>query len=69
MAINKPIVANKEIPEIRNVLDESGAGILVEFESNSFAEGMIKLLDDPVKAREMGLKGRDWVAKNRFMNI
>ena len=66
MAINKPIVANKEIPEIRNVLDESGAGILVEFESNSFAEGMIKLLDDPVKARVMGLKGRDWVAKNRI---
>ena len=65
MAINKPTVANKEIPELKQVLEESGAGILVKFESESFAEGILLLLNDPIKAHEIGQKGRDWVVKNR----
>lgn len=45
MSINKPIVANYEIPEHKKVLEDSGAGILVKFEPESFAEGMIKLIE------------------------
>jgi glycosyltransferase involved in cell wall biosynthesis len=65
MSIGKPIVANKEIPEQRIVLDESGCGILVEFNSDSFADGITKLLNDPKNSKEMGIKGYDWVRKNR----
>lgn len=69
MAINKPIVANKEIPELKNVLDESRAGILVKFQSNSFAEGMIELLDHPLEAYQMGHRGRVWIVKNRSYEL
>jgi glycosyltransferase involved in cell wall biosynthesis len=65
MSIGKPIVSNKEIPEQMIVLNESGCGLLVEFNSDSFAEGIIKLLRDPKKSKEMGKKGYEWVLKNR----
>lgn len=65
MAMGKPVVANEEIPEQKEVIQESGGGILVKFEDESFAEGIIKLLDNPEEAKEMGRKGHEWVMKNR----
>jgi glycosyltransferase involved in cell wall biosynthesis len=65
MSIGKPIVSNKEIPEQMTVINESGCGLLVEFNSDSFADGIIKLLTDPKKSKEMGRKGYEWVTKNR----
>ena len=65
MACEKPVVANEEIPEQKEVIEESGGGILVKFEAESFADGIIGLLDNPDKAKEMGIKGHEWVVKNR----
>lgn len=65
MAMGKPIVANEEIPEQKEVIEESGGGILVKFDGESFASGIIELLDNPNKAKEMGRKGHEWVVKNR----
>ena len=65
MAMGKPVVANEEIPEQKEIIKESGGGILVKFEAESFAEGIIKLLDNPEMAKEMGRRGREWVVKNR----
>lgn len=65
MAMEKPTIANKGIFEQEKVLTESGAGILVNFDSNSFADGMIELLENPHKTGEMGEKGRKWVLNNR----
>lgn len=65
MALCKPVVANYEIPEQEEVMQESGGGVLVKFEAESFANGIIKLLDDLERAKEMGRKGHEWVVKNR----
>ncbi|MFC2002755.1 glycosyltransferase family 4 protein [Chloroflexota bacterium] len=69
LAMAKPVVANKEIPEHRKVLEESGGGILVPFTPEAFANAIIKLLDNPQEAAEMGDKGREWVVKNRSYEI
>ena len=65
MAMEKPVVANEEIPEQKEVIRESGGGVLVKFESESFANGIIKLLNNPERGEEMGKKGHEWVVKNR----
>jgi glycosyltransferase involved in cell wall biosynthesis len=69
MAMAKPVVANEEIPEHKEVLEQSGGGILVTFTPEAFAGAMIELLDNPERAAEMGRKGRDWVVKNRSHEI
>lgn len=65
MALGKPVVANDEIPEQEEAMQESGGGVLVKFEVESFANGIIELLDDFERAKEMGRKGYEWVVKNR----
>jgi len=69
MAMAKPVVANGEIPDQTEVLGASGGGILVHFDSESFADGITKLLDNPDRAEEMGRRGRDWVVKNRSYDV
>jgi glycosyltransferase involved in cell wall biosynthesis len=65
MAMGKPVVANEEIPEQKEVIEESGGGILVKFKAESFADGIMELLNNPEEAKEMGKKGHEWVVKNR----
>lgn len=65
MAMGKPVVANEEIQEHKEVIEKSGGGILVKFDAESFANGMIELLKNSERAKEMGRKGREWVIKNR----
>jgi glycosyltransferase involved in cell wall biosynthesis len=67
--MGKPVVANEEIPEQKVAIQENGGGILVKFEAESFANGIIKLLDNLELAKEMGAKGREWVTKNRSYEI
>ena len=69
MAMAKPVVANEEIPEHKEVLEESGGGICVPFTPEAFAEAIIEVLDNPEKAAEMGRRGREWVVKNRSYEI
>lgn len=69
MAIGKPVVANEEIFEHREVIEGSGGGILVPFSSEAFACAIIELLDNPERAKEMGKRGREWVVKNRSYEI
>jgi glycosyltransferase involved in cell wall biosynthesis len=69
MAMGKPVVANEEIPEQKEVIEESGGGVLVKFDAESFADGIIELLDDPERATKMGRKGHEWVVKNRSYEI
>jgi len=69
MAMAKPVIANKEIPEHRDVLEQSGGGILVQFTPEAIADAIIGLLDNPDEAAEMGQKGQDWVMKNRSYEL
>lgn len=65
MVMGKPVVANEEVPEQKKVIKESGGGILVNFDDESFASGIIKLLNDSERAKKIGESGHDWVLKNR----
>jgi len=69
MAGGKPVVANEEILEHKEVLVQSGGGILVQFNAEAFANAIIKLLNDPERAAEMGQRGRDWVTKHRSYEV
>ena len=69
MAMAKPTVANKEIFEHKEVLEQSGGGILVPFTAEAFASAMIELLNNPEKAAGMGKSGQEWVIKNRSYEV
>ena len=69
MALGKPVVANDEIPEQEEIIRECGGGILVKFKEESFANGIIDLLDNQDKTIEMGKKGQEWIMKNRTYEI
>ncbi|HEX76785.1 MAG TPA: glycosyltransferase family 4 protein, partial [Dehalococcoidia bacterium] len=69
MAMRKPVVANVEILDHKEVLEQSGGGILVPFTPQAFAEAMIELLDNSEKAAKTGQRGREWVVKNRSYEI
>ncbi len=69
MAAARAVIANEEIPEQKEVLTESGGGILVPFEPEAFARALVDLLGNPEKAAEMGRKGREWVTKNRCYEV
>jgi glycosyltransferase involved in cell wall biosynthesis len=69
LAEAKPAIANDEIFDQREVLEQSGGGILVSFNPDSFACAMMELVDNPVMAQEMGRKGQEWVINNRSYEI
>jgi glycosyltransferase involved in cell wall biosynthesis len=69
MATGKPVVANSEIPEQRDALSKSKGGVLVSFNSEAFAAGLIELLQSPDKAQAMGQAGREWVVKHRSYEV
>jgi len=69
MAMGKPVVANEEIFEHREVLEQSDGGILVPFTEEALANAIIELLNNPERAIKMGQQGREWVAQNRNYEI
>jgi len=69
MAAGKPVVANQEILEHDEVLQESQCGILIPYTAEAFAEAILKLLDEPDTAKQMGQRGKEWVATNRSHEV
>lgn len=69
MAMGIPVIANEEIPEQKEVLEESRGGILVPFTSEGFSDAITELLSNPNECSYMGQRGKDWVIKNRNYDI
>jgi len=69
MAMAKPVVANEEIFEHKEVLEQSGGGLTVVYTAEAFARAVIELLSDPERARKIGKMGRKWVENNRTYEI
>lgn len=69
MAMKKPVIANRELLGHSEVIEQSGGGILVNFEDDSMAIGILKLLNDQDEMKKMGNKGYEWVMKNRTYEI
>lgn len=64
MAMGKAVVGNDH-PEQSLVIKESGAGYCSPWSETEFAESIIQLLDNPLLAKEMGERGRQYVEKFR----
>jgi glycosyltransferase involved in cell wall biosynthesis len=64
MALGVPVVANR-IPDQEKVLRESHAGLVVDYDVAAFADAALALLRDPVRARAMGSRGPDYIARER----
>ena len=63
MAAGKPVVASR-VSAIPEIVVDGEMGVLVSpKDQDSLAEAMIKLLQNPVLAREMGRKGRERLEK------
>lgn len=69
MGAGKPIVANREIPEQKRVVEESGGGICTRYDEGEFAEAIVHLLNNPEIAVRMGERGRDYIRSNRDYRI
>lgn len=68
MAMGKAVVANDH-PEQRLVLSESRGGYCVPYVESVFADAIVKLLLDPVKANEMGVSGKEYVETHRNYRV
>jgi glycosyltransferase involved in cell wall biosynthesis len=68
MGMGKPVIGN-DIPDQKEVITNSGGGICVGYDEREFAEAIIGLLINPKRAEEMGIKGREWVVRNRSYEI
>jgi len=68
MALGRPVVANNT-PDQDSLLRESGAGYSVPYTERDFAEAVIGLLEDPVRAEEMGKRGQAYIQKTRSYRV
>lgn len=64
MAIGKAVVAN-DLPEQHLVISQSNAGLCVPYDEDAFAEAILYLLKHPEEAKQMGIRGREYVEKHR----
>jgi len=68
MAAGKAVVANDH-PEQKLVIEMSGGGLVVPYSEDDFADAIVTLLRNPDLAQEMGMKGREYVLKNRTYSM
>ena len=68
LGMGRAVIGN-DIPDQKEVINNSGGGICVRYDEEEFARAIIELLNDQKKAKEMGRKGREWVVRNRSYDI
>jgi glycosyltransferase involved in cell wall biosynthesis len=68
LAMAKAVVANDH-PEQKRVIEESQAGYCVPYEEKPFADALVKLLQNPELAREMGERGRRYAIEHRSYEV
>ena len=68
MALGRPVVCNHHA-EQTYAINESGAGMCVEWGAEPFANAIEYLLNDPILAEQAGKKGPAWIKENRAYSI
>jgi glycosyltransferase involved in cell wall biosynthesis len=68
LALGIPSVAN-DIPDQRQVIEASGAGLCVPMDARAFADAALSLLQDRVLAAAFAQRGPGWVATHRTYAI
>ena len=59
-----PVVGNKDIYEQEKVIRESGGGVVVDYETTSFCDAIVKLLNNNELREQMAKNGREYVINN-----
>jgi glycosyltransferase involved in cell wall biosynthesis len=67
MAMGKAVVANDNSERSLGI-SESKTGIYVPYEEDAFAQAILHLLKHPEEAKQMGIRGREYVDKNKNYN-
>jgi len=68
LAYGLPVIANDQ-PEQAYLLRETGGGLCVPLSAEGFADGILKLLADPIQAQKMAEAGRVAIARLRSYNV
>ncbi|HEY4373050.1 MAG TPA: glycosyltransferase family 4 protein [Burkholderiales bacterium] len=68
MALGIPVVASR-IPDQEKVLTESQAGLTTGYDVHAFAEAVTQLLLDPQRAQRMGMRGPEYIARERDYQV
>lgn len=68
LALGRPVVANG-IPDTRDVIDASGGGLCVAYDTSSFSEAICWLLEHRDEADRMGMQGRRYVRQHRSYDV
>lgn len=68
MLMKKPVVVN-DIPEQLRIVKESGAGYCVKWDEQAFADAIIKIIENPEAAVDMGKKGYAFVRQYRNYRV
>ncbi len=64
-----PVVANREIHDQRQIIEQSGGGFAVPYDVAAFAEAILKLLRDPEEAARRGAAGRAYIVQERDYRV
>ncbi len=64
LALAKPTVGNDH-PEHSMIAKAASGAMIVEWSPQGFADAILWCLDHPEEAREMALRGREWVGEHR----
>ncbi|MBU1864501.1 MAG: glycosyltransferase family 4 protein [Candidatus Omnitrophica bacterium] len=64
LGMGLPVVAS-DIPEQKNILEQTRAGLTVPFEPTAFANAILHILEHPAEAQQMGQEGRKYVEQER----
>ena len=60
-----PVVCNNEIFDQRKIIEESGAGLSVDYSVDSFCKSVINIGNNKDKYSRMSKKGKEWLFANR----
>lgn len=68
LALGKPVVANDH-PEQALVIEKSQAGVCVAWSAEGFAEGILRIVKDPIFAEACSRNGPEYVGNHRTYDV
>jgi glycosyltransferase involved in cell wall biosynthesis len=69
LAIGKPVLANREIPEQLMAISESKGGVATKYDKTDLSNSMINYMENKSLLKEIGERGKKWVIKNRSFKV
>jgi len=65
LALGVPVIANLEIHEQKEIIEESRSGKLVPYDTEAFMHGIATMFQDQNELRAMGKRGMEYIDRNR----